>query len=85
MASTSKKTRIKQKEKAEKAYKARIDALTESGVTGKDQEKDSLLRRAKAELKKANQRLNAIDAKIAHVEKVKQEKAQKEKQKDPSN
>ena len=80
MGSISNEVRVKQKEKAEAAVKAREDALNEAGVTGKAQDRDPVLRRAKAEVKRANRRLNAIVARDAHVKKIAEEKG-KEKAK----
>ena len=82
MGSISNEIRVKQKEKAEAVVKAREDALTEAGVTGKAQGRDPVLRRAKAEVKRANRRLNAIVARDAHVKKIAEEKGKEKAKKE---
>ncbi|MDJ0761525.1 MAG: hypothetical protein QNJ97_00935 [Myxococcota bacterium] len=79
MGSISKDVRLKQRDVAEASVKARIEVLTNAGRSGKDLEQDPILRRAKAALAKAKQRLSAIDAREAHVQKVAADKSQPKK------
>ncbi len=74
MGSINVEIRQKQKEKTVAAVTAREETLSEQGITGKAMERDPMLRKLKAELKKANQRLNAITARDTHVKKVAEEK-----------
>ncbi|MCP4674185.1 MAG: hypothetical protein GY854_01425 [Deltaproteobacteria bacterium] len=82
MGSISNEIRVEQKKKAEAVVTAREEALTAAGVTGKAQDKDPLLRQAKAEVKRANRRLNAIVARDAHVKKAAEEKAKEKAKKE---
>jgi hypothetical protein len=68
-------TRTKQKDKAEAACQVRSETLSAAGVSDKDKERDAVLRAAKAKLKKAQQRLSAIEVRNAHVQKTKEEKS----------
>lgn len=58
-----------QKERAEEAFKKRKALLEEKGVSGKEVYKDTLMRKLKADLKKAKKRLTAIDTRDARAEK----------------
>ncbi len=82
MGSISNEIRVKQKEKAEAVVKAREVALTEAGVTGKAQDRDPVLRQAKAEVKQANRRLIAIVARDAHVKKTAEERVKEKAKKE---
>lgn len=79
MGSTSNDVREKQKQKAQAEFEARKTALAEAGITGKALEKDPLYKKFRAEVKKANRRLAAGEARDAHVKKVAEEKAAKPK------
>jgi Tfp pilus assembly protein PilX len=67
MGSISKEKREEQKEMAAKALEACKTELQEAGLSEKEMERKPMFRQAKAALKKANQRLMAIDAKAEHI------------------
>lgn len=75
--SESRSARSRQKERVEGAFNKRKALLEEKGVAGKEIYKDTLLRKLKADLRKANRRLAAIDAIETRAEKP-AEKGQKE-------
>lgn len=80
MGSISTEIRTKQKEQAVAEFDAYKARLNESGKDEKEMRRDPKLRALKAIVRKANKRLEAIDARQAHVDKVKAEKAAKPKQ-----
>lgn len=69
---------MKQKSAAEERIEARVAKLKEMGLDDKQLAKDPLLRQAKAALKKANDRLKAIDAKDALTQELAARKEQAE-------
>jgi hypothetical protein len=77
MSSLSVETKQKQKKEAQSMLDARVAMLEE---TGKNKHKDPIHRKYKAVLKQANRRLVAIEARDAHVAKVKEEKLAKKAQ-----
>jgi len=70
MGSIRKEKREEQKEIAVKALEARKSQLQEAGLSEKEMERHPLFRQAKAALKKAQQRITAIDAHAEHIKKA---------------
>ena len=62
MGSKSRDVRLRQKELAEKALDARLAVLAEREVEGKTVDRDSVVRRLRADVAKSKKRIAAIDA-----------------------
>ncbi|MFO8070948.1 MAG: hypothetical protein R6V85_03645 [Polyangia bacterium] len=70
MSSLSRETRAAQKERAQARYETRKVEMEKSGADRKTLRRDPLLRKLEAELRKARQRLEAIDEADSHVRDV---------------
>ncbi len=77
MGSISTEIRTKQKEQAVAEFDAYKARLAESGMDDKQMSRDPKLRELRAGVRKANHRLEAIEARQNHVDKVKADKAAK--------
>ena len=75
MSSKIRETRMRQKAEAESVVESRVAKLKEAGHDDQKMAKDPKLRKLKADLKKVNIRLKAIDAKDAVNEALAQKKA----------
>jgi hypothetical protein len=80
--SRSKEVRARQQKEAEERVARRQEQLAKQGISQPAElGKDPVLRKLKAELRKANNRLSALEARGHHVQKVLEEKKNKGKSK----
>ena len=76
-ASISREVRDRQIVQAEVAVTARVDSLKERGVGEAAHAKDTVLKSLRSQLKKARARVRSMEASVAHVAKVKDDKKPK--------
>jgi UDP-N-acetylmuramoylalanine-D-glutamate ligase len=81
MASKSKESRTEQKAYFERQLKERIAMLKEGGLVAGGIERDNVIKKLRAELRKANARLTAIGAKQKLNEKLAEAKLKKAEEK----
>ena len=80
MSSKSRESRTRQKAKAENAVEARVAKLKEANYSDEQMARDPELRKLKANVRKVNLRLKAIDARDALNEALAQKKAMPKEQ-----
>jgi hypothetical protein len=77
MPSKTKDARLEQKEYVEAKLNERLAELSEQGVGPQAAAKDSAVRKLRADLRKANQRLSAIESKEKKIEEMTRAKEEK--------
>ena len=80
MSSKTRESRMRQKAEAESAVEARVAKLKAADNIDQQLARDPVLRKLKANVKKANSRLKAIDERVALNEALAQKKAMPKEQ-----